>query len=247
MTEDEWLTTRGPTPMLEFLRDRASDRKLRLFACACCRRIWPALKRSGSRKAVEVCEMYADSLTTSEQLHAAHVRAHDAFARVQWAAEGDEETTPARATVYLGGGADFYPHHVAGEAAAAFGARARERDYKRRKKAAHTRGLDEPAWDQHNSSYLAAKAEEERTQTDLLRCVVGNPFRPVTVDPSWLTSDVVTLAEGVYANRAFDRLPILADALQDAGCDNADILAHCRQPGEHTKGCWVIDLLLGKE
>ena len=67
------------------------------------------------------------------------------------------------------------------------------------------------------------------------------------INPTWLTPDVVALARGIYAERAFDRLPILADALQDAGCDNADVLGHCRGPGPHARGCWVVDLVLGKE
>jgi hypothetical protein len=71
------------------------------------------------------------------------------------------------------------------------------------------------------------------------------PFCP-KVDPAWLTAKVVALAQAIYDDRAFDRLPILADALEDAGCTNQDILAHCRQPGEHVRGCWVVDLLLGK-
>ncbi|QEG31500.1 hypothetical protein GobsT_63220 [Gemmata obscuriglobus] len=81
----------------------------------------------------------------------------------------------------------------------------------------------------------------------LVRDIFGNPFRPVIVNPSWLTSNVVALATGIYADRAFDRMPILADALQDAGCDNADILTHCRSEAPHVRGCWVIDLLLGRE
>jgi hypothetical protein len=76
--------------------------------------------------------------------------------------------------------------------------------------------------------------------------VFGNPFRPITLDPSWLTSTVLALANGIYTERAFDRMPILADALQDAGCDNENILNHCRAPGPHTRGCWVCDLLLNK-
>jgi hypothetical protein len=79
-----------------------------------------------------------------------------------------------------------------------------------------------------------------------LRDVFGNPFRPVSLDSSWLTSTVRTLAERIYADRAFDRLPILADALQDAGCENSDVLDHCRGPGPHVRGCWVVDLFLGK-
>jgi hypothetical protein len=82
-------------------------------------------------------------------------------------------------------------------------------------------------------------------QRSLLHCIVGNPFRPVAVDPAWLTPTVLSLAEGIYADRAFDRLPILADALQDAGCEDANILGHCRSDGPHARGCWVVDLVLG--
>lgn len=82
---------------------------------------------------------------------------------------------------------------------------------------------------------------------NILREVVGNPFCPVTVFPTWQTANVVSLAQTIYDERAFDRMPILGDALEDAGCDNTDMLNHCRQPGEHVRGCWVVDLLLGKE
>jgi hypothetical protein len=84
-------------------------------------------------------------------------------------------------------------------------------------------------------------------QPKLVRDIFGNPFRPVTVDSAWLSPTVVSLATRIYDDRAFDRLPILADALEDAGCTNADILNHCRQPGEHVRGCWAVDLVLGKE
>ena len=80
----------------------------------------------------------------------------------------------------------------------------------------------------------------------LVRCVAGNPFRPVALDPSWLTSTVVALARGIYDDRSFDRLPILADALQDAGCDSDSVLSHCRGDGPHVRGCWVVDAILGK-
>jgi hypothetical protein len=71
----------------------------------------------------------------------------------------------------------------------------------------------------------------------------------VPVDPGWLAWDggaVRNLAQGIYQERAFDRLPVLGDALEEAGCDSTDMLLHCRQPGEHVGGCWLIDLLLGK-
>jgi hypothetical protein len=88
---------------------------------------------------------------------------------------------------------------------------------------------------------------EESNLVALLRHIVGNPFRPVTADPSWLTSIVVALAQAIYDERAFGRMPVLGDALEEAGCGDRDILDHCRQPGEHVRGCWVVDLILGKQ
>lgn len=82
-----------------------------------------------------------------------------------------------------------------------------------------------------------------------MRDIFGNPFRPVTIDSAWLAWNdgiVVQLAQGIYEERAFDRLPILADALEDSGCLDADILNHCRQPAEHVRGCWANDLLVRK-
>jgi len=81
----------------------------------------------------------------------------------------------------------------------------------------------------------------------LLRDIFGNPFRPVTLDPRWLTSTVLDLARTIYNQRVWERMPILADALMDAGCDDAEILNHCRSAGPHVLGCWVVDLILGKE
>jgi hypothetical protein len=84
----------------------------------------------------------------------------------------------------------------------------------------------------------------------ILRDIFGNPFRPITINPAWLSwneGTIPKIAQAIYDERAFDRMPILADALEEAGCTNADILSHCRQPGEHVRGCWVVDLILGKE
>jgi hypothetical protein len=76
--------------------------------------------------------------------------------------------------------------------------------------------------------------------------ILGIPFRPVAFTPNWRSETAVALATGIYEDRAFDRLPILADALEEAGCDHADVLAHCRGPGPHARGCWVVDGVLGK-
>ena len=80
----------------------------------------------------------------------------------------------------------------------------------------------------------------------LLHDIVGNPYRPVAFDPAWLTSDVLAMCRGMYESRDFAAMPILADALQDAGCAEAAVLAHCRGPGPHVRGCWVVDRVLGK-
>jgi hypothetical protein len=97
-----------------------------------------------------------------------------------------------------------------------------------------------------HSSWKTGWEDAVRVQPLLLRDIFGNPFRPVAADPNWLTADVIALARGIYDDKAFDRMPILADALQDAGCVNEDVLSHCRTAQVHARGCWVVDLLLGK-
>lgn len=92
-----------------------------------------------------------------------------------------------------------------------------------------------------------AYAERGRPMITILRCVFGNPFRSVALDPDWRTSDVLAMCRGMNDARDFAAMPILADALQDAGCEHPDILAHCRGPGPHVRGCWVVDLIMGKE
>ena len=112
--------------------------------------------------------------------------------------------------------------------------------------AANTAHVHEP--------YLVGRLKEFHTDPCLtalapvfLREVLGNPLRPVSVAADWLTSTVRDLAAGAYQDDAFDRLPILADALQDAGCDHDDLLSHLRGPDSHVRGCWALDLILGKE
>jgi len=86
-----------------------------------------------------------------------------------------------------------------------------------------------------------SKKEGKAVECGLIRCVFGNPYRPVAFDPTWLTSTVVAVARGIYDDHAFDRMPLLADALQDAGCEDGAILMHCRGGGPHTRGCWALD------
>jgi hypothetical protein len=90
---------------------------------------------------------------------------------------------------------------------------------------------------------------EPAEKAAFLRDLFGNPFRPLAINPAWLAwndGTVVKLAQSIYDDRAFDRLPILADALEDAGCNDAELLSHLRGPGPHVRGCWALDLILGR-
>jgi hypothetical protein len=98
----------------------------------------------------------------------------------------------------------------------------------------------------HLAAEQLGRADETARQADLARDVFGNPFRDVSTSATWATSTVTNLARAMYEDRAFDRLPILADALEEAGWADTDILNHCRGPGPHVRGCWVVDLILGK-
>jgi hypothetical protein len=241
MTEAEWLACTDPTPMLEFLRGKASDRKLRLFAVASCRHLqspWPSPPEYC--EFLEWAELFADGAASSEDL----------------ATIGEEVTE----YVY-----DYAPDWWTGIARVVACA-------------IHLPCADPFAirhatiqvvrYDRFPGEDCSGEESEEFTyQAALLRELAGPlPFHPLSVHPAWLTPTVVGIAQGIYYDRAFDRLPILADALEEAGCSNADILAHCRrlrrghrrlfhgrrlaessQPGEHVRGCWVLDLLLGKE
>ena len=99
----------------------------------------------------------------------------------------------------------------------------------------------------HRSTSQFFPHNKPTARVAFIRDIFGNPFRPVAADPAWLTPAVRSIAAGIYEGGAFDRLPVLADALQEAGCANADMLLHCRTPAEHVRGCWVVDLVLGKE
>ena len=112
--------------------------------------------------------------------------------------------------------------------------------------AAECAAWSSPQWSSPQSSRPQASAKLA-FQARILRDIFGNPFRPVVFSPSWRTSTAVALASQMYESRDFSAMPILADALQDAGCDSADVLDHCRGPGPHVRGCWVVDLVLEKE
>lgn len=227
MTEAEWLACTDPRPMLRFLRGRASDRKSRLFACECCRRIWQLFPDQRCRRAVKLAEAFAEGKGGIRRLR-----------RIEGVGEyyyDNREDVPDERLGYYAGAAIFQlgQERLATDivASATSGAVACS---------TLDSGGDRPAAD-------AAKNGESTAQSHMLRDIFGNPFRSRKVDPVWRTPTVVVLAEAIYEDRTFDRVPVLADALQDAGCTDADILAHCRGSGPHVRGCWVIDLLTGRE
>jgi hypothetical protein len=220
MTESEWQRCTDPTWMLEFLRDKASQRKLRLFAVASFRRIYDLLPLERSRAVVEVLERCADGQATAADVADAKEKALTAIAA--WAEVTNTSgniTATERASVAVT--FDSILDMVMGAAEAT-------------------------AWVKVGTPEAVSEPEEQ-AQCDLLRDIIGNPFRTVNADPAWLMPNVVTLAWGRNDERAFARMPELADALEHAGCTNQDILDHCRQPGPHVRGCWVVDLVLGKK
>lgn len=189
MTEDQWLKATDPGPMLEFVRGRVSERKLRLFACGCCLAS-PTTK--GIVPLIRQTEDWADNPQGSSL-------------RLGWGPSSIYR--PPYPDLPLLWAADWTRHDVRWEV-------------------------------------------DQATKAALLRDLFGPlPFRLVTIAPSWLAWNDATIpkiARSIYDDRRFDDLPILADALEEAGCSDADILGHCRGPGPHVRGCWVVDLLLGR-
>jgi hypothetical protein len=242
--EYEWLYCSDPQLMLWFLRDAdlLTDNKSRVFAAACYRRVWHRLEYGDLREAVEFAEQYADGLATPEDLRGnAWGRAKQSALIVLWnAAEAAFVSAEYCAT-------------VAARSLAADGQEI-DRAWEHTFREAWARGCVSIearmlADAQAPANWLAERRrsmrQEERGQTDLLRDIFGNPFHPVSIDPRWLTTNVIDLVCVIYEERAFERLPILADALMDAGCDNDDIIKHCREQRRvHVRGCCVIDLLL---
>ena len=219
MTEAEWLKATEPTPMLEFVRGNASARKLRLFACGVCRQL--------------ACYV------TPVQDYISGIDAAEVYA--------DESRRKAEVT--------------------------RRRKLLKARMVSIVDGTGNPQPDEWNALFLATVAISDKEYRTFPTCIhdlrygriseslkaalsgfclpvrdiFGNPFRPVILDPSWLTTTVLALTTGIYEDRAFDLLPILGDALMDAGCDEPAVLAHCRCDEPHVRGCWLIDLLLGKK
>jgi hypothetical protein len=219
MTEEEWLACEDPDDMYFVSIDRLKsyERKKDLFCLACAHLIWDFLKEDARRPYVWL----EDHLGEREKLQS-RGGVRDLF-------QG-----PARSL-------DLAHHRREGGIAGA---------------ATHVAydfwaGWYEYAFPNFCNDYPIFREmlrdDPKQLLVSIIRDIFGNPFRPITLSPSWLTSTVISLANQMYDTRDFSAMPILADALQDASCDNETILTHCRGPGPHVRGCFVIDLLTNRE
>ncbi len=258
MTEDEWLKKDDwPEGMLRELHTpwvqgqvRVSERSLRLFSCACCRQVENFVRVDLVQRVLSVVERHMDGLASDDELRTVG----DAIERAWF--EGHDEaarTMPADSFVSLSA-SDPALHLI--EAAAYAAGRM-------------PGGMSSGGWIglamfaamQCRLAVMYAAAEfgkDQRPVTQavlgthlvLLRDCLGNPFRPVSLNTAWLAWNdgvVRKLTQSIYDEQAFERMPILADALEEAGCTSTDILHHSRHHAEHARGCWVVDLILGKK
>ncbi|HEY7310847.1 MAG TPA: hypothetical protein VH643_15895 [Gemmataceae bacterium] len=247
MTEAEWLAGADPKPMLDemlFDREEATDeatspRKLRLFMVACVRRQWHHLHDQRLRRALNIAEQFAELGAPREA--PGEILEAKAQAKAAW--NSIEDGPPLSAGI----AAEF--------AVAPVRETLRNSLLPNASCAAHhacSAALPAPPYSPSETPKMREVRylrPEAKAQADLLRCIFCNPFRPITLDPAWLTWHgglLVSMAQKMYHSRDFADMPVLADALEEAGCQDQDILAHCRSGGEHVRGCWVVDALLGK-
>ncbi len=258
MTEAEWLVATDVAKMYVFLRDTTtmlrmgrrgyppvpsyafSERKSRLFAVACCRRILHLMPTDEARDCVLAAELFADGLISEDRLSGA-VDASIRSLEHDWRRRREARVPSPR-------------HDYERQVSDALGRVHRQEGTRDGVIRASANASAYAAMWEAREEYTAEKLislrqAEFARQADMLRDIAGNPWRPSTVDPAWLAWNdrcVERLAHGVYEERAYERLPILHDALLDAGCDDEDMLAHCRVTEGHVRGCWVVDLILRK-
>ena len=216
MTERGWLRAKtiGPLQVWCVNRRKREPRRERLFACACCRRLWDQLNDPRSRFAIEASEDFADGVIDKPALARARREATRATLVAPHLFDAPEQASQLLCNLHPDDVFSSTPARVLSTMS-------------------HFR--------------LRAMRKEQAAQASLLRDIFGNPFRPVSFSPNWRTDTAVSLARQMYESRQFGAVPILADALQDAGCDNPDILDHCRDTTlTHVRGCWVVDLVLNK-
>jgi hypothetical protein len=232
VTVDEWDTTASLEDLLAASGLTAGGRRLRLCGAACARRVAAAMPDDAARSLLDLAERRADGEVGDEAWLTAVAGTLDAYLGNEAARDG-------------AGGATFGVLTNLPWADVEHTLKLAESVVEGRAYLAYAGGY--PAGVGPHEWVRRATETEAAALCGLLRCVAGNPLRPARFEPAWRTATAVGLARGIYADRAFDRMPVLADALQDAGCHPGDVLDHFRGGGPHARGCWVVDLLLGKE
>lgn len=224
MTEAEWNGCSNPHEMLLHVRGQATDRKLRLIAVACCERA-KQYTESWYHELADIAEAFADAKVTAQEMQ-------DVLA--QHECSNDH---PDRAAFYHTAELNIAEHipFLVGDLGDWIASCTVADDVKRSYE------------DWQREENRLARIEDAKTAEQIREILGPFPFRAFTADPTWLTTAVLRLAQAIYDDRTYDRLPVLADALEDAGCHDPDMLAHCRCPGPHLRGCWVVDLLTGRK
>jgi hypothetical protein len=252
MTEAEWLACQEWQPMLVFLSGRLSDRKAKLYVCAGLRSLWELLFDEGSRMAVEVAEKDADGNASAGEISTARWCAEcptfgnnfePAFIRESIREYGLSESEKRLLEMSVYTLDDLHQDKPPGDERTRF--RLRNLAYVAYE---NLDGIREGQFDPYLIEHISRV--DVWPKGALVREIFGNPFRPLPAlppsVPSWNDATVPKIAAVIYDERAFDRLPVLADALEDAGCVDDAILTHCRSGEEHFRGCWVVDLLTGR-
>jgi hypothetical protein len=243
MTENEWLTGNDLRAMLSHVRSGANltrskpgRRKMRLFACGCCRHVWDMLPDDKVKKVLAVCEQYADGEADDKAREAALLDANRSFAKLAGKIEYGEKASAF----------SFEAARAVWAALDKDGRQAVEFTLEYTVKAAQAAGRKVTERGQKGKVAEAAADALRIRQAALLRELFGNPFHPVTFPAAWKSANVLQLAGSIYKEQAFDRMPVLGDALEETGCTESSVLEHCRDAGPHFLGCWVLDGILGR-
>jgi hypothetical protein len=247
MTEEEWLGSTDPRPMVRFMEHKASDRRFRLVACGCCR-MSEEIFNAAQLQALDAAEMFVEGRLGPDEFKVVTQKLGGRDQEFLDALHNDQLPDRKAIAGHLISCACLHPRDQAYPSdcaiEATFGA-----SFLPPSEVRMFRSSDPSPNPFFPGRVVYLQLFEIRSApvSGLIRDIFGNPFRPVAFDPRWRTADAVGLARGIYDERAFDRLPLLADALMDAGCADEQVLGHCRGDGPHVRGCQVVDLVLGKE
>ncbi|MDY3557351.1 hypothetical protein R5W24_006540 [Gemmata sp. JC717] len=246
LNEAEWLAAPHLIWMVAYLldeqRDRpGEDRRHILFGCACCRDVWDLIQWDAARRLVELAEDYADGRISEAEFKAGTASALFADLEPHYRGLGGPQQLSARVLHAIRAARGLASDNYRMSHGAYCVAQETSTDAQYEFIPTPQRPMSP------KGGFVPPDHEQIQQKVPLLFDIFGNPFRPVALDPAWRTENALALARQMYASREFSAMPVLADALQDAGCDSADILDHCRGPGPHVRGCWVVDLVLGKK